>query len=54
MSIDDIAADILINHRRVDIKGCTCGWSELGKSQARHVVALLRQAGVLAPNTPKE
>lgn len=42
------AEAILISHRRLDIKGCLCGWADLGKSHAGHQVAMLREAGLLA------
>jgi hypothetical protein len=44
---DEKAEAVLVAHQRYDIKGCLCGWSELGRSHARHVVAKLREAGVL-------
>lgn len=44
---DETAAAILTAHQRRDIRGCVCGWSELGKSHPRHQVAMLREAGLL-------
>jgi hypothetical protein len=41
------AEAVLIAHQRLDIKGCLCGWSELGKSHAGHQVRMLVGAGVL-------
>ncbi|WP_069765973.1 MULTISPECIES: hypothetical protein [unclassified Streptomyces] len=38
---------ILVAHQRRDISSCLCGWAELGKSHARHQVAMLREAGLL-------
>lgn len=40
-------AELLIEHGRFDIKGCRCGWAELGKSHARHVAGVLAAAGLL-------
>lgn len=56
MTTDEIAEAILVAHQRHDIRGCLCGWSELGKSHPRHQVAMLREAGLLkdapAENAP--
>lgn len=30
--------EVLIYHQRRDIGSCLCGWAELGKSHAEHVV----------------
>jgi hypothetical protein len=47
-TIADVSAEvILIAHQRRDIRGCICGWSELGKSHPGHQVAMLREAGLL-------
>lgn len=46
-AVEELAEAILVAHQRRDIRGCLCGWSELGKSHARHQVAMLREAGVL-------
>lgn len=40
-------AGLLIFHRRTDIRGCHCGWAELGRSHAEHVAKELRNAGLL-------
>ena len=45
----DRAEQVLIDHQRRDITGCICGWAELGKSHPGHQVAMLREAGLLAP-----
>lgn len=42
----------LVAHQRLDITGCLCGWSELGKSHACHQVQMLTDAGVLAATPP--
>lgn len=47
MGTDEIAEAILVAHQRYDIRGCLCGWAELGKSHPRHQVAMLRKAGLL-------
>jgi len=41
------AEAILIAHQRRDVGSCLCGWSELGRSHARHQAAELREAGLL-------
>lgn len=47
---DDGTALFLVGHQRMDIKGCLCGWTELGKSHSRHVVdALADHLAALAP-----
>lgn len=53
MTVDEAAAAILIAHHKVDIKGCVCGWSELGERQAKHQVAMLREAGLLVTGWPR-
>ena len=40
-------ADVLVHHQRNGIKGCTCGWGELGKSFPEHQVVALREAGLV-------
>lgn len=35
---------VLIAHQRRDIKGCNCGWSDLGKSHAVHVADMYAAA----------
>ncbi len=45
--IRDVAA-LLIEHARYDIRGCHCGWAELGKSHAVHVAKELDAAGLIA------
>jgi hypothetical protein len=30
--------DVLVEHRRKDITGCACGWSQLGHSHPKHVL----------------
>lgn len=42
-----VAADLLVQHMRYDIRGCHCGWAELGKSHAVHVAKVLDAAGLL-------
>lgn len=46
-AIDKAAEMVLVTHQRRDISGCLCGWSELGKSHARHQVTKLREASLL-------
>lgn len=45
-NVDAVAA-LLIAHARYDIRGCRCGWAELGKSHAAHVAKVLDAAGLL-------
>lgn len=47
MDLDATAEAILVAHQRRDFRSCLCGWSELGRSHARHQVAMLHEAGVL-------
>lgn len=47
-----LAAAILVAHQRRDISGCMCGWSELGRSHAAHVAAVLDGAGALRDRPP--
>lgn len=48
MSTTDRVAALLIEHGRDDIKGCRCGWGELGKSHPEHVARVLTDAGLIA------
>lgn len=32
-----VLVEVVVYHYRESIKGCSCGWSELGKSWAEHV-----------------
>ena len=48
MTVDELTEAILIAHQRRDIRGCLCGWTELGKSHPGHQTAMLREAGLLA------
>ena len=41
-------AEVLIEHTRVSIERCHCGWSDLGRSHAEHVAQALDAAGLLA------
>lgn len=47
MTYEDLAAAVLIAHQRDGAGGCLCGWDTLGRSFARHVAEVLRQAGAL-------
>lgn len=42
-----LAAAVLVAHQRRDIGSCLCGWSEIGRSHAEHVAAVLAGAGAL-------
>lgn len=37
--------DVLVNHQRMDAGGCLCGWNELGKCHAEHVLQEFTKAG---------
>ncbi len=41
---EHVIADLLLEHRRVTIGPCACGWFELGKSHADHVAKKIREA----------
>lgn len=45
--VEQAAEALLVAHQRFDIRGCLCGWAELGKSHPRHQVSVLRDAGLL-------
>jgi hypothetical protein len=51
-AVSRTAEAVLVAHQRLDIKGCLCGWSELGKSHAAHQVRKLAEAGALADAEP--
>lgn len=49
--VEIIAAAVLIQHQRRDIKGCSCGrWGSdhghIGRSHPDHVIEQLRAAGI--------
>lgn len=50
----DRAKALLIVHQRRDVGECLCGWDELGKSHAGHVVDQLARAGLLRIGTHQE
>lgn len=47
VTVDQAAEAVLLAHLKQDIKGCTCGWAELGRLHQTHQVAMLREAGLL-------
>lgn len=52
MNAGYVAETILVAHQRQTIRSCLCGWSELGRSHARHQVQMLREAGLLVDEAP--
>ena len=42
-----LAEAVLVAHQRIDITSCLCGWSQLGRSHARHVADVLHASGAL-------
>ena len=44
--VETVAQAVIIDHQRVAIEGCRCGWGhhprDLGKSHAEHVIEQLR------------
>lgn len=54
MTVDEAAREVLTAHQRRDIRGCICGWSELGKSHPGHQVAMLRKAALLNDVDPSK
>ena len=47
-----LAEAFLVAHQRRDSGSCLCGWSELGRSHAAHVAAVLEVAGALRDRPP--
>jgi hypothetical protein len=45
---DELAEMILVAHQRQTSRSCLCGWDELGRSHAKHQVAMLRKAGLIS------
>lgn len=39
----EVLVEVLVYHNRRDIKGCMCGWSELGHSHPEHVATVYEQ-----------
>ncbi|MDK8171735.1 hypothetical protein QP735_04250 [Curtobacterium citreum] len=35
--------DVLINHQRVSLRSCGCGWDALGKSHAEHIADMVQE-----------
>jgi hypothetical protein len=54
MTPAQLAEAILIAHQRHTIGSCLCGWAQLGKSHAGHVVDMLRKAGLLDDHADPE
>lgn len=51
----EVLAGILIEHTRMNIERCRCGWSDLGRSHARHVAdAILAEGFHLTPTAVLE
>jgi hypothetical protein len=40
----DVLVSVLVYHYRHDIKGCGCGWSELGRSHPEHVATVYEES----------
>jgi hypothetical protein len=40
----DVLVNVIIYHGRTSIKGCHCGWAELGRSHAEHVADVYEQS----------
>lgn len=40
----EILVDVLVYHYRDDIRGCGCGWAELGASHPEHVADMYEQS----------
>lgn len=36
----EVLVNVLVYHWRSDIKGCGCGWAELGRSWPEHVATV--------------
>lgn len=53
--MSDVAAQfewVVAHHNRAGIKGCACGWAELGKSHPLHVLAELEKADLAVIRRP--
>lgn len=40
----DVLVDVLIYHTRNGIRGCRCGWAELGRSWPEHVATVYEES----------
>jgi hypothetical protein len=40
----DVLVEVLVYHYRADIKGCGCGWAELGRSWPEHVATVYEES----------
>lgn len=49
----DVLTTVLVYHWRESIKGCSCGWSELGRSWAEHVANVYEQSAVAVGRPPR-
>jgi hypothetical protein len=47
VNVEQTAEAILVAHQRHTSSSCLCGYSDLGRSHARHQVTMLRNAGLL-------
>lgn len=43
-----VLVNTIIYHGRTNIRGCHCGWAELGKSHAEHVANMYELAVTLS------
>lgn len=39
-----VLVEVLVYHYRADIKGCGCGWAELGRSWPEHVATVYEES----------
>lgn len=40
----DALVQVITYHRKIDIKGCMCGWAELGKDHSQHVADVYEES----------
>ena len=40
----NVRVEVLVYHYRRDMKGCGCGWAELGRSHPEHVADVYEQS----------
>jgi hypothetical protein len=47
-----VLVNVLVYHYRASIKGCGCGWAELGRSWAEHVAEVYEQSVAAREGSP--
>ncbi len=47
-----VLVEVVIYHWRRDIRGCGCGWAELGRSFAEHIATVYEESVMARTDAP--